>query len=91
MCVQRLAAHQKIDFIKLDIEGAEKLIFEDSKSREVLCNATCLFVELHDRYEDGCTTAFERMLSSGCQPSASVQFRSAFASGEYQVVCKEIA
>lgn len=50
--------NRKIGLIKLDIEGGEKVLFEEA-ARE-LSKIPLIFVELHDRIVDGCTEAFER-------------------------------
>jgi FkbM family methyltransferase len=47
---------QSIDLVKIDIEGAEKEVFEDSSWVE---NVGCLMIELHDRYRPGCSQAIE--------------------------------
>ena len=45
-----------IDILKIDIEGAEKSIFEnDTKWLSIVDH---LMVELHDRYVDGCSMSF---------------------------------
>ena len=36
----------KFDIIKLDIEGIEKEVLEDAASKKVLCQATCIFMEV---------------------------------------------
>jgi len=46
-----------IDILKLDIEGAEKEVFEFS--RNWVHKVGVLVVELHDRLRKGCTDAFE--------------------------------
>ena len=51
-----------IDFLKLDIEGAEKRIFDENA--ENLRNIPLVFVELHDRFVPGCTNSF-RSFSQG--------------------------
>ena len=46
-----------IDILKMDIEGAEKEIFEIGYSRW-MPKVRTLIVELHDRYKEGCSKAF---------------------------------
>lgn len=46
----------KVDIAKIDIEGAEKEVFEDTRW---LDNVRCLMIELHDRFRPGCTAAVE--------------------------------
>jgi len=45
------------DLVKLDIEGAEREVLEDGAAW--LPRVRHLLVELHDRFEPGCTAAFE--------------------------------
>jgi len=45
-----------IDLLKMDIEGAEKEVFEHSKTW--IGKVETLAVELHDRIKNGCSTAF---------------------------------
>lgn len=45
----------RIDILKLDVEGAEKVLF--SKNNEWLRKVKLMVVELHDRYESGCREA----------------------------------
>jgi hypothetical protein len=47
---------EKIDLLKLDIEGCEKEIFENSDPWIENVQAICL--ELHDRFKAGCSRAF---------------------------------
>lgn len=53
----------QIDLLKIDIEGAEKQVFEHS------CNwierVQMIVVELHDRFAPGCTTAFFAATNNG--------------------------
>lgn len=50
------------DLIKLDIEGEEKFLMQDEGSKQVLCQATCVFMELHERFVPGCDAAFAEFL-----------------------------
>lgn len=45
-----------IDLVKLDIEGAEQEVFENTRW---LKDVKCLMIELHDRFRSGCTNAVE--------------------------------
>jgi FkbM family methyltransferase len=47
---------QIIDLVKIDIEGAEKEVFEDTSW---LTDVKCVMIELHDRFRPGCTEAVE--------------------------------
>jgi len=46
---------EKVDILKLDVEGAEKEIFE--RDPQVLVNVRALYVELHDYLVPGCARA----------------------------------
>jgi FkbM family methyltransferase len=48
-----------VDLLKIDIEGAEKEVFESCDWME---NIGCLMVELHDRFKPGCSEALERVV-----------------------------
>lgn len=52
-----------VDLIKLDIEGAERRVFDDGAAW--LPRVRHVLVELHDRLEPGCTEAFTRAFSGG--------------------------
>jgi FkbM family methyltransferase len=54
----------RIGLFKLDIEGAEKALFESGES-EWLRKVDVLAIELHDRYLPGCSAAFYRSIV-GC-------------------------
>jgi FkbM family methyltransferase len=45
-----------IDLVKLDIEGAEQEVFENTRW---LKGVGCLMIELHDKIRSGCTNAVE--------------------------------
>ena len=47
---------EKIDLLKMDIEGAEKEIFEHSS--RWIHNINCLIVELHEQMKPGCLRSF---------------------------------
>ncbi len=51
----------KIDLLKIDVEGAEKEIFETGVS-EWLPKTKMILVELHDRMKPGCSKAFFKAL-----------------------------
>jgi FkbM family methyltransferase len=48
-----------VDLLKIDIEGAEKEVFESCDWME---NIGCLMVELHDRFKPGCSEALKRVV-----------------------------
>lgn len=54
---------EKIDILKIDIEGSEKVLFENN-SHEWLRFVKVLVIELHDRIIPGCSKAFFDSLRS---------------------------
>ena len=66
----RLANFEKIDFLKVDIEGAEKELFSSKDCHEWINNCSVISCELHDNinskvYKPGCTEALENALRFG--------------------------
>ena len=53
--IMRLQNWKTVDLLKIDVEGAEKEIFE--KNAEWLPKVKMLVVELHDRFKPGCSDA----------------------------------
>ena len=58
----KMSGQQRISVLKLDIEGAEKELFE-SGSEDWLGLVDMIIIELHDRYRPGCSSTFYRALS----------------------------
>jgi FkbM family methyltransferase len=57
-----------VDILKLDIEGAEKEVLEHSAAW--IDRVGVLVIELHDRFQKGCTAAFERASTAfTCSPT----------------------
>jgi hypothetical protein len=50
------SGYEKIDILKLDIEGAEKEIFSDGYE-DWLGKVNIIIIELHDWYRPGCSEA----------------------------------
>jgi FkbM family methyltransferase len=50
-----LANSSRVDILKLDVEGAEKELFEHNPAW--LANVGVLMIELHDRFKPGCSKA----------------------------------
>ena len=48
----------RVDLLKIDIEGAEQEVFADPGSKEWLENVDAIAIELHDRFQPGCSRAF---------------------------------
>ena len=60
----------KVDFLKVDIEGAEKELFSSKDCSTWIKNCSIISCELHDIpnskiYTEGCTEALENALKSG--------------------------
>jgi FkbM family methyltransferase len=55
------SGHERIDILKLDIEGAEREVFSDS-CHSWLSLTTVLILELHDHIKPGCSAALERAI-----------------------------
>jgi len=56
-----------LDLLKVDIEGAEKEVFESSE--DWMNHVSAVVIELHDRYKPGCSRAFfnaARLLPEEC-------------------------
>ncbi|MTI29986.1 FkbM family methyltransferase, partial [Xanthovirga aplysinae] len=53
---------KEIDILKIDIEGAEKELFE-SNFEDWLPRVKCLMIELHDRMKAGCSKSFFKAIS----------------------------
>jgi FkbM family methyltransferase len=47
----------RIDVLKIDIEGSEKVLFADPGSRNWLRHVKIILIETHDRFVAGCTDA----------------------------------
>jgi hypothetical protein len=60
--MQDMTSARSFDFIKIDIEGAENFILQDEDSIEVMCNAICIFMELHERFVPGVTEVFNTFM-----------------------------
>lgn len=52
----------RVDLLKIDIEGAECELFQDAQSWISRVGAIC--IELHDRFRPGCSEAFESATES---------------------------
>lgn len=57
-----MSGRERIDILKLDIEGAEKEIFE-ADDLAWLDKVRVLMVELHDRHKPGCSASLYRAMS----------------------------
>ena len=61
MTIGEIAGTTKIDLLKLDVEGAEKELFEHDPAW--LANVGVLMIELHDRFKPGCSKALYSALA----------------------------
>lgn len=59
---------------------------KDPPSREVLCEALCLFMELHDDIAPGSAQEFWTFVQDGC--SEAQRFAWVAHTGEYYLYCK---
>jgi hypothetical protein len=93
--VQERARARHFDVIKLDVEGEEARLLADAPSRAVLCSARCIALELHDRFEPGCTAALDAFLADGCAGGGDggggggERFAHVVTSREYLLYCRE--
>ena len=85
--MQKETGAPAFDFIKLDIEGAEHTVLLDPSSHEVLCKASCVFAELHERFKDGIEAAWDAFVESGCPTGR--RMKELVKTGEYSIVCRE--
>jgi FkbM family methyltransferase len=51
-----------IDILKMDIEGAEKEVFENNNAGKWLAKTRLLIIELHDNYKPNCSKTFFKAL-----------------------------
>ena len=58
----RMAGGGRIDILKLDIEGAEKVLFGPG-CEDWLDSVRVIMIEMHDRFEPGCSSAFYRAIA----------------------------
>jgi FkbM family methyltransferase len=52
----------RIDLLKIDIEGSEKAVFSHPNAQTWLQSVGIILIELHDRFESGCTEAVQRAI-----------------------------
>jgi len=60
--IMEMAGTEKIDILKLDVEGAEQRLFSSPDCHKWLSTVSVLIVELHDRLYPGCARALYRAL-----------------------------
>ena len=53
-----------IDFLKIDIEGTEKILFDDIHSSIWIDKCKLVSCELHDRFVEGCSNSFHTAFSN---------------------------
>jgi hypothetical protein len=59
---------------------------DDQMSRVKLCEARCIFMELHEWFQPGCQAAYDFFLRAGC-PEAQ-RFQEVTTTGEYTLICQ---
>jgi len=59
----REAGAQQLDLLKLDVEGAEKELFEDPGRESWLAKTRAVIMEPHDWFKPGCTEAVEHAIA----------------------------
>ena len=52
----------EIDFLKIDIEGSEKVLFSSQNAGEWIDKCKIIACELHDRFVPGCSRVFHRAM-----------------------------
>ncbi len=57
------SSFDRIDLLKIDIEGAEKEVFEADDVHDWLSKTAVIAIELHDRVKRGCSSAMFRALA----------------------------
>jgi FkbM family methyltransferase len=62
--VDLLSKHgiDRVDLLKMDIEGNEKLLFDDPQVRNWLSHVGMLLIETHDRIVPGCSESVQRAM-----------------------------
>lgn len=62
--IDLLSKHRidRADLLKIDIEGSEKALFDDSGAREWLLHVGMLLIETHDRMVPGCSESVLRAI-----------------------------
>jgi FkbM family methyltransferase len=61
--ILKTTAWEKVDLLKIDIEGAEKILFSDISTEEWLPRVGIIIIELHDWIVPGAALAFFRAIS----------------------------
>lgn len=60
--IMEMAEFDRIDILKIDVEGAEQRLFSSPDCHKWLSRISVLIVELHDRLRPGCARALYRAL-----------------------------
>jgi hypothetical protein len=68
--IMSLNGFDSIDFLKIDIEGAEKILFEAPNVLDWLLKCRVVSCELHDRMLPGCSEAVYKAVSKAGFSSA---------------------
>jgi FkbM family methyltransferase len=54
----------RVDLLKIDVEGSEKIIFQDPTTATWLERVETILIETHDRFVPGCSQAVARTVAS---------------------------
>jgi hypothetical protein len=82
-CIMDRLGWDHIDFLKIDVESAEKYVFSNtSLAGNWLPKVSCLSIELHERFKAGCC---EKPVHDAMREHG---FEYKFNSGELEVYCK---
>ena len=63
--ILKLSGFSVVDFMKIDIEGSEKVLFESPDAPSWISRCGMISCELHDRFTPGCSTAFHAAVTPG--------------------------
>ena len=72
MDLMTLNGIDRIDFLKIDIEGAEKILFDSPDAMDWIQKCEVICCELHDRFMSGCSDSVYKAVS-----------RAGFSSGKH--------
>lgn len=61
--IERAGFSGGVDFLKIDIEGSEKALFDDPNAHEWVDRCKVISCELHDRMVPGCTESYRSLMA----------------------------
>ena len=86
--LQEQAPGSAFDFVKLDVEGEENFILRDPASMDVLCEARCVIIEIHEKIAPGATHAWKNFLYNGCAAGGGNRLGRVGTFGKYHMYCR---